>query len=154
MTCFDLVYSLGHWERTICYLWKYFPSCENEVLSFLYIFVVPLLLAVSNEFIYCIEPIFEYLWFALWYRNVSIRKITEMCETKQYLILKFFSLNNNATIYNSCNKGSLLWYNSFNISYIFCNKHFKAFLELHMSKDKPKIFYLIGTRIINVVFEF
>ena len=74
-----------------------------------------------------------------------------MCETKQYLILKFFSLNNNATIYNSCNKGSRL---CFNISYIFCNKHFKAFLELHMSKDKPKMFYLIGTRIINVVFEF
>ena len=33
--------------------------------------------------------------------------------------------------------GLLLWINSSNIRYIFCNNHFKDFLESQMSKDKP-----------------
>ena len=40
--------------------------------------------------------------------------------------LKYFSKN--ATIYNSHNKSSI-WY-------IFCNKHFQAFLEAQISKDQ------------------
>ena len=34
-------------------------------------------------------------------------------------------------------RGLRLWY--FNIRYIFCNKNFEAFLELHMAKDKPDL---------------
>ena len=36
-------------------------------------------------------------------------------------------------------RGLRLWYNSFNIRYILCNKLFKVFLERLMSKEKPTL---------------
>ena len=47
--------------------------------------------------------------------------------------LKYFLKN--ATIYNSRDQ-EVMFINSLNIRYIFCNKHFNDFLECQMSKDK------------------
>ena len=73
-----------------------------------------------------------------WCVGVDYNFIIVLPKEKYYLLLTFYSQDTVFSIFwkilicNSCNRGVTFTIKS-NISYIFCNKSFKAFLEGQMS---------------------